>query len=343
MLSLLAAVPAGSGAPALRRGINLTNWFRYPPSRDPAAMARYLSDAAMAGLRRAGFDFVRLAVQPEFARGIYLGVLRDAVGRLQRHGFAVIVGPHPGSWHLETSAADRDALLQFWRILAPGLSGLDARLTVAEVLNEPVFAGDAAGWMGLQLRVLQVIRAPLPGRRVLLTGNDWGSVDGLLSLRPADDADVLYGFHFYDPAELTSLAAYRAGLDRTALARLPFPTTQGGCAAAQAGTDAATRGLIRFVCAMGWDAARVDARIGAAAAWGARHGATVLLGEFGCSAALNAPARLAWLAAVRRSCESRGVGWALWGYDDAMGFGINPAAPGAAVLDTSVLAALGMR
>jgi hypothetical protein len=49
------------------------------------------------------------------------------------------------------------------------------------------------------------------------------------------------------------------------------------------------------------------------------------------------------LAAVRRSCERHGIGWALWGYDDSMGFGVRPA-PGAPTprLDPGVLAALGL-
>jgi hypothetical protein len=103
---------------------------------------------------------------------------------------------------------------------------------------------------------------------------------------------------------------------------------EAGCrAAADSTADAATRGLITFVCSMRWNAARVGARIERAAAWGREHHAVVLLGEFGAARALNAPARLAWLEAVRRACEQRGIGWALWGYDDTMGFGIDPRAP----------------
>jgi hypothetical protein len=332
---VLALLAVGVAGPApLRRGVNLTNWFRFPASQDRAALVSYLSDAAMAGLAACGFDFVRLAVQPSVVPGERIGLVAEAVARLQRHGLAVVVGPHFGA------DPDAAALAAFWRRLAPRLRPLDRGLTVAEVLNEPVFAGDAAGWAALQARVLAIVRDSLPGRRVLLTGNDWGSIGGLLALRPANDPDVLYGFHFYDPPELTSLAAYRAGLDRAALARMPFPVTEAGCAAAEAGTDAATRDVIRYVCATRWDAGAVAARIGAAAAWGARHGVTVLLGEFGASAALNAPARLAWMAAVRRACEARGIGWALWGYDDAMGFGVRSGE--GVVLDAGVLGALGL-
>jgi hypothetical protein len=42
----LASPPVGraDAAPSahLTRGINLTNWFRFPPSRDPAALNSYL-------------------------------------------------------------------------------------------------------------------------------------------------------------------------------------------------------------------------------------------------------------------------------------------------------------
>jgi hypothetical protein len=326
---LLAAAPmAGAGTAPLRRGVNLTNWFRFPPSSDRAALASYLSDAAMAELLACGFDFVRLAVQPSVVWEERIGLVAGAVARLHRHGLAVIVGPHFGA------DPDARALADFWRRLAPALRPLDPRLTVAEVANEPVFAGDADGWA--------IIRASLPGRRVVLTGNDWGSIGGLLALRPVDDPNAIYGFHFYDPPELTSLAAYRPGLDRAALARLPFPVTDAGCVAAEATTDAGTRDLVRTVCAMHWDAGVVVARIGAAASWGARHGVQVLMGEFGASAELNAPARLGWLAAVRQACEARGIGWALWGYDDAMGFGVRPAG-GVPSLDAGVLEALGLR
>jgi len=343
LLLAVAAMPVAASVDAdLRKGVNLTNWFRYPPSQDPAAVAAYLSDGAMRTLGRTGFDFVRLAVQPGLMQRAppLLGVLQAAVRRLHRHRMSVIIGPHPVSWRLETNATDRAALVDFWRALAPMLAPLDPRLTIPEVLNEPVFHDDPDVWAELQRQVHAVIRASLPGRRIVLAGNDWGGIDGMLRLQPIADPDAIYSFHFYEPAELTALAAYRPGLDRVALARQPFPMTGTGCAAAEVTQDAPTSDLIRFVCAMNWDPARIDARIGAVAHWGARHGAKLMLGEFGATAALNRSARLGWLAAVRQSCERRGIAWALWGYDDAMGFGARP--PRTALLDAGVLAALGL-
>ena len=100
---------------ALTRGINITGWFRFPASRDPAVLAAYLSDQALADLRAAGFDFVRLAIDPDVTD---TAVLVAAIRRIQRQGLTVVVSPHPHDWHLET---DGDRLLAFWRRLAPAL------------------------------------------------------------------------------------------------------------------------------------------------------------------------------------------------------------------------------
>ena len=57
------------------------------------------------------------------------------------------------------------------------------------------------------------------------------------------------------------------------------------------------------------------------------------------------PARVARITAsgstVRAACEQQRIGWALWGYDDSMGFSIS--APGTRALDPGLLVALGMQ
>jgi endoglucanase len=342
--------PRSAGSPprqalpvALTRGINITAWFRFPARSDPASLAAYLSDQALADLRAAGFDFVRLAVDPAVVTAQRPALL-TALRRIQRQGLAVVVSPHPHEWHLETSSTDRDRLQGFWRTLAPMLRPLDPERTVPEVLNEPVFPGDAAGWAALQHLVLTDIRQALPNSTVVLTGQDWGSVDGLVALTPEADPNLLYSFHFYDPAELTSLAAYRPGLDRAALARLPFPVDdRPGCeATANRSADPPTRALMLYYCGFGWDGSRIAAIIDRAVAWARRHHVHLLAGEFGASADLNLPARIAWLKSVRDALAARDIGWALWGYDDVMGFAVGRPPGLRPRLDRTVLTALGM-
>ncbi len=340
--ALLLVGAADAPPTRLSRGVNITNWFRYPPSHAPGALRTYLSDAALEELKHAGFTFVRLPVQPELL--IASDALVDAIARVQRHGLAVIVALFPSDWHLESEPADRARLLTLWRSLAPILRRFDPSSTFPEVLNEPVFPNDAGAWAALQHQALTTIRAILPANTVILTGADWGGVSGLLSLRPETDPNVLYSFHLYEPAELTALGAYRAGVDLAAMARLPFPATdKRACDATAEGVgDAPTADLMRFYCGQHWDAAKVAARVAEAGAWARRNQVSVIAGEFGASQHLNSPARLTWLAAVRMACEQQSIGWAIWGYDDSMGFGLHPPRNQGS-LDPLVLGALGMR
>jgi len=107
-------------------------------------------------------------------------------------------------------------------------------------------------------------------------------------------------------------------------------------------TDTETARLIRYSCTLHWDPARVAERMAAAADWGRRNHAAVLLGEFGASAALAPLARTTWLRAVREACEANGIGWALWGYDDVMGFAVARPPGKHPALDPGVLRELGL-
>jgi len=354
-LALLASAGHAEVPPSrlatLARGVNFTNWFRYPAEQSNRQFRDYIRNEALARLYRAGFSFVRLAVQPELMLrpdgqpdAGRLALLADAVARIERHHLGVVVGFHPQTWHLETSADEQRELQDLWGALAERLRPLAAALTFPEVLNEPVFEKDEAGWEALQKKVLARIRAALPQATVVLTGNDWGSIDGLVGLHPVADGNEIYSFHTYDPPVLTSLGSFERGLDHAALAHLPFPVVgDHACDAALSATpDARTRDVIRFYCSQHWDAATLRARVDQAADWGRRNRVPVLAGEFGASDQLPPATRLAWIDAMRRAFEADGIGWAIWGYDDSMGFNIHPHRRPPRPLDPALLSALGL-
>lgn len=349
VLSLAGSAGAADLPSILRRGVNLTNWFRFPADRSPAALRSYAGDRALAGIRAAGFTFVRLAVDPDLllqadgtADAVRIGLVAEAAARIEAQGLAVVIGLHPRGWHLERSAADRTRLLETWRTLALALVRLAARQTFPEVLNEPVFSNDPAAWGVLQARAVAVIRATLPTNGIVVSGNDWGSVAGLLRLRPLAGPGLIYSFHFYDPPILTTLGAFRTDLDQTVLTMLPFPVRDGQPCGVSSSTGF-TADAARFYCGERWDEARIRGRIAAAGDWGRRNGVAVLAGEFGARDRLNPAARLAWLASVRAACEAEGVGWALWGYDDSFGLNVKRPPGEGGQLAPDVLTALGLQ
>jgi endoglucanase len=352
------ALPAAAQAPPdrlqrLAHGVNFTNWFRYPARQDDDFLRDYIDDATLFQLRAAGFSFVRVAVQPEImldGSGLpdahRLGILAAAIGRIELRGLAVMVGWHPQTWDLQNSPVQQRQLLELWGALAQRLRPLDPGKTFPEVLNEPVYDGAAPAWEALQVAVLARIRAELPQATVVLTGNHWGSIDGLLALQPVADGNVVYSFHTYDPPSFTSMASFEHGLDTDALKRLPFPASnQQACeATAKTTAHARTADIMRFYCSEHWDDAKLRETVTRAAEWGRRNHVALVAGEFGASNELPVAARLAWIGDMRMAFEDNGIGWALWGYDDSMGFALHPhnSAPPPPPLDAALLRALGL-
>ena len=350
------AHPASAQVPAerlhrLERGVNFTNWFRYPARNDDAFLRDYIDDVTLAELHRAGFGFVRLAVQPELLLdagsqpdGNRMAILAAAIARIERHGLAVMVGWHPQTWDLEDAPAQQRQLQDLWGALAQRLRPLDMGMTFPEVLNEPVFDDHAQAWEDLQRAVLARIRAALPDATVVLTGNHWGGVDGLLAARAVADRNVVYSLHTYDPMVFTTLASFDQSLHSDALRRLPFPVAGARSCddAAHATSDQRTADVARYYCSENWDAAKLQAMMAKVAEWSRRNHVAVIAGEFGASDRLPAATRLAWIAAMRRAFEDNGIGWALWGYDDSMGFNIHANGGTPAPLDPALLRALGM-
>lgn len=335
----------------LSHGVNFTNWFRYPARQDDGFFRSYIDDATLGQLRRAGFTFVRLAVQPELMLDgggqpdpHRLALLASAVGRIEHQGLAVMVGWHPQTWDLESSPLQQRQLQDLWGALAKRLQPLDQGMTFPEVLNEPIYPNAEPAWEELQQHVLARIRAELPLATVVLTGNHWGAIDGLIGLHPVSDGNVVYSFHSYDPPTLTTLASFEHGLDTEALKRLPFPVSDQHACEATAHTTAhpRTADIMRFYCSEHWDAAKLHGMVQQAADWGRRHHVALVAGEFGASDALPAATRLAWITAMVRAFDDDGIGWALWGYDDSMGFNIHQRGGAPAPLDPGMLDALGL-
>jgi hypothetical protein len=269
------------------------------------------------------------------------------VQRLTRAGLGVMVEPHPQrveNWDFEHSAEARRRLLGFWRDLAPALARFSPEMVFPEVVNEPVYQNPAA-WDSFQAELLQTIRAALPRHSVVLTGTNWSSIDGLLQVRPVADRNVVYSFHSYEPQLLTLLASWEAGVDAAALSRIPFPITgRAACERAIAGiAHERTAAIAHYWCSLQENAATVKANLKRAADWGRSHQVPVVLTEFGASPQLNKPSRLAYLEAMRRGAEELGLGWALWGLDDNLGFGLAAGSYTAATtLPSDLVAALGL-
>lgn len=345
----------------LARCVDITRWFwavgdAVPQQPLPTHFAAYMGDGDLALIHRLGFRCVRLSIEPTLlfqkatptaVDAATLGYIDTAVKRLLAHDLAVIVDMHDD--HPEKPVEhDPDyaaGFALFWQVLARHFSGWNPEMVFLEALNEPVYQLDPRQWLPVQQHLLSVMRAAAPRQTLIATGPLWSSVDGLRALKPVAVHNVVYTFHFYEPATFTHEGAewWVNGLDRY-MTNLPYPSGTRQCTAAVATyTNADVRASARAYCRANWNSAKVDGLIARAAQWSRTNRVPIMAGELGVYCKHAPPAdRLRWFSDVRTALQRHGIGWTLWGYDDCYGLGRSLDAQGHIVLDWGVVQALGL-
>lgn len=334
---LLACLPAQAMPPperlaALARGLNVTHWLRFPPSRAEADIVNYLRDSDLKALKDSGFTFIRLPVDPALValpdgrlRPEALRQVEAIVRRITAAGLAVMVEPHPvTSTGFDSSQAARQSVFAFWQSLAPVLARFPPEKVFLELLSEPIFRGKEAEWYAMQERLAAELRAAAPRHTLVGSGTSWSAIDGLLPLAPLADANVIYTIHFYWPMAFTHQGADWASPVFRDLRGLPWPAAPtAACQAAlppQASPQATQ--VAAWYCREAFDADRLVREVARARAWADQHQAAVVVGEFGGGCFVrDRAARLRWVRDARLAFEANRFGWAMWGLDNCQGFG----------------------
>jgi endoglucanase len=236
MLVLSWASMAGETSFKVHRAINMAQpftWPRYeatgsgiqwPPYKQPS---RPTDSAEFQALREAGFDTVRLPVDPSpfivftgQQREEVYGMVFGAIARLNAAGLNVILDIHPNSrhavWGQNAVIAGMDA--PAFIAVADVIEEMARRLrghttTVAlELLNEPRLTCKGAQqvlWQKMAEHLAARARAANPALTLVVTGACISAPEGLLALDPKPFAtgSTIYTFHYYEPFSFTHQGA----------------------------------------------------------------------------------------------------------------------------------------
>ena len=224
---------AGGTALRLRRGVNFHHLLNWPqlastPGQPVAYVTPPFSDQEHAfdpgearRVRAAGFDFVRLTLDP----GIHLAaspgerralekIVLDRVQGLNAADLAVIVDLHPVSQNprysperlVAESSPDFPAYAAFVGRLAKLLAGGHRRVAL-ELFNEPPGYQPEVmrRWQGQLEKLHAAARASAPRLTLVINGARWDAPEPLqqLDIRPFRAGPVIYTFHYYAPYAFT--------------------------------------------------------------------------------------------------------------------------------------------
>jgi aryl-phospho-beta-D-glucosidase BglC (GH1 family) len=349
------SVPASRLA-HIRHGINLSEWFAQvydPKGYTKDHFQSWTTAADIALIKSAGFDHVRLSVNPQpmmdAARrpdgtADYFGYLDAAVKMILDAGLTVEIDMHPDSDFKARLSEDAfvERFTDFWSMVAQHYSSWDADRVFFEILNEPEMR-DAYRWYGVEAKLAAAIRRAAPAHTLIAAGARWDDDDDMVFLEPLPDANVIYVFHFYEPHIFTHQGATWGAYYWHWLKGLHYPSSPEN--AAQVATrvpEARDRMQVIRYGQDHWGPSRIEAEINQAADWANKHGVPLICNEFGVYRAFSDPQdRAAWIKDVRTALEHHNIGWAMWDYSGSFGVVTNRETN--AKLDEVTVQALGLK
>ncbi len=349
-----------------RRGVNVDRWFINPSATypRPPGSTDFITATDMQLIRALGFDHVRLLVhmQQVFVESTPAQLDPKGVAALDQgiqlamdHGLNVIADLHstdPEHWErysyrLEQEDGFIDTFVTFWKAFASHLARYDADRLLIQPMNEPIFEGQPQAWLPMQEQLVAAIRAAAPRHTIIAVPAEWQARRLLLELEPLADDNIVYDFHYYEPASFIFQGYYRNAVSGWELSvaqsrGLPYPAEPAVLASlvARAPSSAAAN-MMREYASEDWNAAKHANDIAAVRAWADLHKVPVMCTEFGAdSVFMTKEDQLNYVRDVRQALDDSAIAWSFYDYEQ--GYGIVRRGRAGIVLDAPLVKALGL-
>lgn len=338
---------------ALARGVNLPIWFTYR-GQEGVDPARWHPDEKDWQLMHAmGLRHVRIPFDPRYFQSgaksprlhaAHMQELKQALEQISAAGLLAVLAAQPSDEQKARYLKSDRALAEltgFWQQFATALKSHSPQGLLFEALNEPTDK-DAARSQAVMHKLVEAIRAVAPEHTVVVEGAGYSGVDELLALKPLSQPNLVYSFHFYEPANFTHQGAFWSWPMFAKLQGLPYPSSPVLVESAMAAADEEAMPHVRFYGQQNWNKASLTPRFDAVRDWARQHDVVLWCSEFGVSR-LGSPddSRRRWLRDVRTALEARGIGWSMFDY--VGNFALVNGNAGARQVDARDMQALGLQ
>ncbi|HAM70348.1 MAG TPA: hypothetical protein DCM86_01745 [Verrucomicrobiales bacterium] len=281
------------------------------------------SDEDFAGIRREGFDHVRLSVAWQLQMGAgpeypihpeLLARVEEILGRAARQELGVILGCQDYDGLYQNPGGELPRFLALWKQLEARFGGGAGPLAF-ELITPSSNRGSTPLLNPVYAATLKAIRGMSPQRLVWVSPGRLGSVSELSRLRlPEGDPFLVVSLHSREPELFTQQLA--GGPGRPSGIRFPGPPDAPVSADSLAPLDLNLRDwMARYQAApadrnpSGPSGIRGLARF--AKEWSRRYGRPVYFSDWGCNRQIEASSRARYYGAWREALEREGLAWGI--------------------------------
>lgn len=286
--------PAAPTPFAVKRCINLGNALEAPNEGEWGYKIRAQD---LATIKRTGFDTVRLPVRwdahtanrpPYSIDAAFMTRVQSVVAQAQASGLGVILDVHHFKKLMNRPSRQEARFLAIWEQIADTFKDLPPNIYF-EVLNEPTREISMSEVNALYAKVIPIIRASNPTRKIIIGGNSWSSVETMADVNWPDDPNIVATFHDYGPHAFTHQGA------EWSEPVMPMGRRWGG-------RD---------------DENELKSTYDIAIAFRAKTGLPLLVGEFGVIEKVPLAQRMQWTKVRRQTMEANNIAWCAWDFSGA--------------------------
>jgi endoglucanase len=291
--ALLAAAPAH--AFQIGQCINITNALNAPVEGE---WGYVIEESHLRLIAEKGFDTIRVTINwaaradlnpPYTIDPAFFDRVDQVIAQARAAGLNTIIDLHNYNELNDDPQTHGPRAIALWEQIARHYRGAPDDLAF-EPVNEPVGQLSGAVWQKLADEIYTAIRAIEPTRTIIMGGDDWNSIEGLMRYRVPRDRNFIATFHYYTPYNFTH---------------------QGGDWAPDMPPVGPGWGTLADHQQLNDDLLKVTL-------WSQENRTPIFLGEFGVFHKADEGERAEWTKAVRERAEAHGISWCY--FDFTAGF-----------------------
>ena len=311
--------------PPFTKGVNMTSWFEIWEKGIPNLNKYSYQD--FLNLKELGVDVVRLPVHFYMMMDDKSGELEEIVWNYldqvcdwaEELEIYLIIDNHSFNKGKYPSAkVVRKHLETIWPQIAERYKDRSEYI-LYEILNEPQISQES--WVKIQKDILSLIREHDTKHTVVVTGANWGGRDAMLKLKPLNDDNLIYSFHYYDPFYFSHQGVDNSN-ELAALHDIPFPYDKNRMPALEGAAKGSylEQDFKTYYPTVATEKT-MHADLQKAVDFSIKYDVPVFVGEFGVySKTAPYEDRIRWFETVGKIFQEFGFSYTIWGYDDVFSF-----------------------